>query len=62
MADYGGELVASHAGQCVIGPQALGKYLRDGLDHSLRGSRTVPPDHIPIPVDVDGHKRQALGI
>ena len=60
--EYGGELVASHAGQCVIGPQALGKDVRDGLDQSLRGSRAVPPDHLPVPVHVDGQKRYALGI
>jgi hypothetical protein len=62
VAEDGGELVASHARQRVIGPEALRKDARDGLDQSLRGSRTVLPDHIAVPVHVDGQKREALGI
>ena len=62
VADYGGELVAAHAGQRVIGPEALCKDVRDGLDQPLRGSRAVPLDHIAVPVHVDGQKRQVLGV
>ena len=57
VAEDGGELVAAHAGQRVIGPEALGKDVRDGLDQLLRGSRTVPLDHIVVPVHVDGQQR-----
>jgi hypothetical protein len=62
VAEDGGELVAAHAGQCVIGPEALGKDVRDGLDQLLCDSRTVPLDHIVVPVHVDGQQRYALGI
>ncbi len=62
VAEDGGELVAAHAGQCVIGPEALCKHVRDSLDQSLRGSRTVPLDHIAVPVHVHGQKRHMLGL
>ena len=58
--DHGGELVASHAGQCRVWSKALREYQRDASDQSLGGARTMPPDHIAVSVHVDAEKRQAL--
>ena len=55
--EHGGELVASHASQCLVRPKALREYVRDAPDQSLRGKRTVPLDHIAVSIHVDGEKR-----
>ncbi len=60
--EHGGELVASHAGQCLVRSKALREYVRDAPDQSLRVGRAVPPDHLAISVYVDAEKRDALTV
>ncbi len=52
--EHGGEFVAAHPGQCVIGSKPTGHGVRDGADQSIRSIGAVPLYHGPESVDVNG--------